>query len=91
MPEGSIVEVPALVDASGVKPLCMGALPKGVVGLVQSLLVWQELSVEAALSGNKDLVVQAVLAHPWILSRKQAEELCQEMLSAHAAHLPQFE
>ena len=38
LPEGSIVEVPALVDASGVKPLCMGALPKGVAGLLQSLL-----------------------------------------------------
>ena len=91
LPEGSIVEVPVLVDASGVQPLCMGGLPKGIVGLLQSLLAWQQLTVDAALSGEEDLVVQALLAHPWILSRKHAEKLCQEMLSAHAAHLPQFQ
>jgi len=90
LPEGSIVEVPALVDANGVKPLCMGKLPKGVVGLTQSLITWQELTVDAALSGSRDLVLQALLAHPWVLSVKQAEALCDEMLSAHAAYLPQF-
>ena len=91
LPEGSIVEVPALVDASGVTPLCMGQLPKGVLGLTQSLIVWQELTVDAALSGNRDLVLQALLAQPWVLSIKQAEEMCDEMLAAHAAYLPEFQ
>ena len=90
LPQGAIVEVPALVDASGVTPLCMGDLPKGVVGLVQSLIVWEELSVDAALRGDKNLVLQAILAHPWVRSIQQAEGICNEMFSAHAAHLPQF-
>ncbi len=89
--EGAIVEVPALVDASGVRPLCMGEMPKGVVGLTQTLIVWQELSVDAALSGDRDLLVQALLAHPWLRSVEQAERLCDEMLAAHAAYLPQFQ
>jgi alpha-galactosidase/6-phospho-beta-glucosidase family protein len=90
LPEGAIVEVPALVDASGVKPLCMGELPKGVLGLTQSLIVWQELTVDAALSGDKNLVLQALLAHPWVLSTRRAGKMCDELLAAHAAHLPQF-
>lgn len=90
LPEGAIVEVPALIDASGVKPLCMGRLPKSVVGLTHSLIVWQELTVDAALSGDKDLVLQALLAHPWPLSISQAEHISAELLAAHAAHLPRF-
>jgi 6-phospho-beta-glucosidase len=90
LPEGAIVEVPALVDATGVKPFCMGKLPKSVLGLTQSLIAWQELTVEAALSGDQDIVLQALLAHPWPLSISQAEKICVDMLAAHAAHLPQF-
>jgi alpha-galactosidase/6-phospho-beta-glucosidase family protein len=90
LPYGSIVEVPALVDASGAKPLCMGPLPKGVLGLTAALLNWQELSVDAALSGDVNVVVQALLAHPWIQSIETAEKMTAEMLSAHAAFLPQF-
>ena len=90
LPQGAIVEVPALVDKSGVKPLCMDNLPKAVVGLTHSLINWQELSVDAALTGDKNLVAQALLAHPWILSMWDAQKMCDEMLSVHANYLPQF-
>lgn len=90
LPKGAIVEVPALVDASGVRPLCMGELPKGVLGLTQTLIAWQELSVDAALSGDRNLLLQALLAHPWLRSTEQAEKVCDELLAAHAAYLPQF-
>jgi alpha-galactosidase/6-phospho-beta-glucosidase family protein len=69
----------------------MGELPKSVLGLTQSLIVWQELTVDAALSGDRDLVLQALLAHPWMLSKKFAEAMCDEMLAAHAADLPKFQ
>src|SRR5262249_14122355 len=90
LPYGAIVEVPALVDASGVRPRGMGELPKGFVGLTHALLAWQELSVDAALTGDRNLVVQAILAHPWIDSVAVAERLCDELLAAHTAYLPQF-
>lgn len=90
LPLDAIVEVPALVDASGVRPLCMGELPKAVLGLTQTLIAWQELSVDAALSGDRNLVVQALLAHPWVRNATHAEKMCDELLSAHAAYLPQF-
>jgi 6-phospho-beta-glucosidase len=90
LPADAIVEVPTLVDASGVKPLCLGEMPRSVLGLTQALLNWQELTVDAALCGERDLVVRALMAHPWLQSRKVAEELCDEMLAVHAAFLPQF-
>ena len=90
LPAGAIVEVPALVDAAGVKPLCVGEMPRSVLGLTQALLNWEELTVDAALLGDRDLVVRALIAHPWLHSRKVAEKLCDEMMEAHAAWLPQF-
>jgi 6-phospho-beta-glucosidase len=90
LPMGAIVEAPALVDASGVRFLGMGELPAGVIGLARALLAWQELSVDAALSGERDLVVQALLAHPWLHNADVAERLCDDLLAAHAASLPQF-
>jgi alpha-galactosidase/6-phospho-beta-glucosidase family protein len=68
----------------------MGELPKGVVGLVEALLNWEQLSVDAALTGDRNLVVQALLACPWMHLVNVAEKLCDEMLAAHAAYLPQF-
>ena len=90
LPEGAIVEVPALVDAGGARPLCMGELPKAVLGLTQALIAWQELSVDAALTGDRNTVVQALVAHPWMRSTAIAQKLCDEMLAAHAGYLPQF-
>lgn len=92
LPYGAIVEVPALVDKSGITPLSMGDLPKGLVGLTSALITWQELSVDAALTGNKETLMQALLAHPWtrIISLQDVQLLCEEMLRVHANHLPQF-
>ncbi len=90
LPLGTIVETPAIVDGSGIRPLCMGELPPAAIGLARELVAWQQLSVDAALSGDRDLVVQALLAHPWVNSTATAERLTDDLLAAHAAFLPQF-
>lgn len=91
IPQGSVVEVPALVDSSGARPMCLGGLPKGVLGLTQGIINWEELTVDAALAGDRELVLQALMAHPrWPLTLDSAEKLCDEMLKAQAKYLPQF-
>lgn len=90
LPPEAIVEVPALIDGSGVRPLSMGDLPENVVGFMHGLLAWQERSVDAALTGDRNLVVQALMSHPWVRSTTVADRLCDELLAAHSAFLPQF-
>ena len=90
LPPEAIVEVPALIDGSGVRPLSMGDLPENVVGFMHGLLAWQERSVDAALTGDRSLVVQALMSHPWVRSTTVADQLCDELLAAHAPFLPQF-
>jgi len=91
IPQESIVEVPALIDASGARPLCMDKLPRGVLGLTLAIINWEELTVDAALAGERELVIQALMAHPrWPLTLDKAEKMCDEMLKAEAKYLPQF-
>jgi alpha-galactosidase/6-phospho-beta-glucosidase family protein len=53
--------------------------------------VWQqEIIVDAAISGSRALVLQALLADPMLSSWEVAQVLCDELLSAHAPYLPQF-
>lgn len=86
----AIVEVPGIVGASGARPLCMGELPESVKGLIQSLISSQKLAVEAALTGNKRLLLQAVTTNPMVQSLSAAKKICEEMLIAHQDFLPQF-
>jgi len=91
LPQGSIIEVAALVDAAGARPLCLGKLPRGVSGLTEAIINWEELTVDAALAGDRELVLQALVAHPrWPINFDKAEKLCDAMLKAQAKYLPQF-
>jgi alpha-galactosidase/6-phospho-beta-glucosidase family protein len=49
-----------------------------------------ELSVAAAMTGNRRLALQALLMDPVVNSRNAAEAVLDELLTAHAAYLPQF-
>lgn len=91
LPHGAIVEVPALIDAGGVKPLCMGKLPKGLRALASEIINWEELTVDAALSGDRKMLLQALMAHPkWPVTYDKAGKICSEMLVAHSKYIPQF-
>ena len=93
LPEGAVVEVPALIGAHGVNALHVGALPPGIGGLVSAIVHEQELAVEAALSGSRQVALYALLADPLvgaILSIEGAERMLDEMLAAERRWLSQF-
>ncbi len=92
LPEGAVVEVPATVDASGITPQVVGAIPTQGAALNRSYLSVAELTVEAALTGNRDRVRQAALVDPNAMSTLTPEQiwaLCDELTEAHAALLPE--
>src|SRR6266480_2783837 len=61
------------------------------VGLVQHVAAYERLAAEAAVSGDRELVYKALLAHPLVGQAPQAERLTEELLEAGRAHLPQFD
>jgi alpha-galactosidase len=91
LPEGAVVEVPSRVDATGVHPMPFGEIPAAGAALNRSYLSVAELAIDAARTGNPDLVRQAVLVDPNASSTLTPERiwaLCDEMTSAHAQFLP---
>lgn len=90
LPFDGIVEVAAVVDRQGAHPFAMGPLPKPLVGLQNSLILSQELAIDAALSGSRSQLLQAILAHPLIHSVEAAEKAMDELLALQAEWLPQF-
>jgi alpha-galactosidase len=91
LPQGAAVEVPCRVDATGLHPLAVGSIPPQGAALNRSYLSVAELTVEAARTGNPELVRQALLADPNASSTLFPEQLwalCDELTMAHRAVLP---
>ncbi|NPV80333.1 MAG: alpha-glucosidase/alpha-galactosidase [Firmicutes bacterium] len=90
LPNGSIVEVPAVVNASGVHGIHIGELPYGIAALCNKQLMVQELVVEAAITGDRNIALQALLLDPLITSADAAKKILDELLELEADYLPQF-
>ncbi|WP_018655835.1 hypothetical protein [Actinomadura flavalba] len=88
--DDATVEVPAIVGRSGPVPLTMGPLPRPVRGLTQAIQSYERLAADAAVTGDRRLALQALLAHPFVRDKATAESLLTEGLAAHRDHLPQF-
>jgi alpha-galactosidase len=85
------VEVPALVDGLGVHPVAVGPLPPQCAAYTRPAVDCQELTVAAALEGDRDLVYHAVLTDPQVqaaLSLDEAWRMTDELIAAEAEWLP---
>ena len=93
LPPGCCVEVPCLVDSSGIQPCVVEDYPAQLAGLNRTNINVQELVVEAALTGNSDAVHYAVLLDPLsaaVGTLPQLNYMVNEMLDAQSQWLPQF-
>jgi len=93
LPPGCCVEVPVYVDREGLHPLRVGALPPQCAALNQSNVSVQVLAVEAALSGDPELAMQAIALDPLtsaVCTLREVREMTAELLAAEAQWLPQF-
>jgi alpha-galactosidase len=93
LPAGCCVEVPIFVDSRGLHPETIGALPPQCAALNQSNVTVQELTIQAALSGDPELAMHAVAMDPLtsaVCTLKEVREMVAEMLDAERQWLPQF-
>jgi alpha-galactosidase len=90
LPAEAVVEVPGMVDGRGVHGISVGALPEGIAGILAARARQQELTVDAALTGDQALVMQALLADPLVPSVEIAAAMLDEALHTHAEFLPRF-
>ncbi len=90
LPPEAIVESPAIADVTGLHPIDLPPLPAGVAGTLCGRIAWVETVVEAALEGDRDRVVQAMVLDGAAPSLDVAERLAEDLIEAQRAYLPQF-
>jgi alpha-galactosidase len=92
VPDRSVVEIIGVADEKGVRGRDHTTVP-GVMGeYLRRINVAQEWTVEAALTGDRTLVLEAMLADPLgsQLAYEDVVAMTEEMLEATARWLPQF-
>ncbi|MBN1837683.1 MAG: alpha-glucosidase [Spirochaetales bacterium] len=87
LPADMVVEVPATVDRHGVHPVSLGKIPKGFAGLLNNQVAVNDLTVEAALQGSRELALQALLVDPVVDNAAAAERTLDAVLEYQQEYL----
>jgi alpha-galactosidase len=89
LPANACVELPCLVDAQGVQPTHIGALPPQLAALCQTNINVQALTVEAALTKRREHIYHAVMLDPHtatVLTLDQIWAMCDDLIAEHQKH-----
>jgi len=87
LPADAAVEVPVMVDAAGVHPISLGALPDPIAKLLATQVGVQQLAVEAAVHASKEIALQALLIDPVVNSADAAVKLLDELWEVNRPYI----
>ena len=90
LPAESAIECAAIITADGPKPLAVGELKPSINGTIQMIKTFERMVAEAAVTGNKDLAIAALVANQLCDSDAVANEVFDELCEVHKAYLPEF-
>lgn len=90
LPRDVVVETWTTASLSGIHPVASGSMPLPLKGFMEQIIVEQELSVEAALTGDVKIFAQALFNSPQLHKKDKAAKLADELLAANKEFLPQF-
>ena len=90
LPDDAVVEVNCVIDAQGAHPLVFGALPPLMHGLTQQIKAFERLTIDAAVHGDRDAALLALVGNPLVGDVASAEALLDEVLTLNQPWLPQF-
>ena len=93
LPANACVEVPCLVDKSGVQPCVIGDLPEQCAAMNRTNINVQLLTIEAAKTLKKDYIYQAAMMDPHTAAELSIDEIvamCDDLIEAHKGWLPEY-
>jgi len=88
--DDAVVEVACRIGAGGADPLPVDPLAPEMLGLVEQVKAYERLTVAAAVSGDRDLALKALMANPLVADYAVAGPLLDALLEANREHLPAF-
>jgi 6-phospho-beta-glucosidase len=87
LPDDAVIEVPAQVDATGVRPLPQRPVEPLFAGLIAAVTAYEHLALDAALKGGRERVFDALLAHPLVGRIALADRLTDALLAHNEPYL----
>ncbi|QUW21482.1 alpha-glucosidase/alpha-galactosidase [Sporosarcina sp. Marseille-Q4063] len=93
LPENACVEVPCLVDASGISPTYVGELPEQLAAINRTNINTQLLTIQAAMTGKKEHIYHAAMLDPHTSAELSIDDIvamCDELIEAHGDMLPKY-
>ncbi len=90
LPGDAILESPAIAAAEGLLPVSIGELPPAITAILLRRFAAVEATVEAAVTGNRKLMVEALILDGGVPDYSVAGKLTDELIQAQQQHLPQF-
>ena len=90
LPDEAIVEVPGIISGYGFQGLSFPPLPEGIAALCRREMEESSLVVDAAVRGDRQLALQALLLDPMVTDIDTARAILDDFLQDFADYLPQF-
>ena len=93
LPGNAVVEVPCMVDKSGVCPTFIGDLPEQCAAMNRTNVNVQLLTLEAARTLEKDYIYRAAMMDPHTAAELSIDDIvamCDALIEAHGDWLPKF-
>jgi alpha-galactosidase len=90
LPPSAVVEVPAVVGAAGIIGLGVGALPDAIAAVLTARAQQQEITVQAALTGDRELALQALVLDPLVPGLAVATAILDDAVKAHGSVMDRF-
>ena len=93
LPAEACVEVPCMVDANGVNPCHVGALPLQLAAMNMTNINAQLLTIEAAHTRRREDIYHAAMLDPHTaaeLSIDDIVKMCDELIDAHGDYMKMY-
>ncbi|HEY0537538.1 MAG TPA: hypothetical protein VGD53_04180 [Actinoallomurus sp.] len=90
LPATAVVEVPAVVGAGRITGLGIGPLPPAIAAVLSARAEQQELTVRAAVTGERDTALQALTLDPLVGDAGTARAILDDAVLAHTPFLDRF-
>ena len=94
LPAEACVEVPCLVNGSGVHPCSVGALPVQCAAMNMTNINVQLLTIEAAVTKKREHIYQAAMLDPHTASELDIDtikKMVDDLIEAHGNYLPKYQ
>ncbi|MBQ2817093.1 MAG: alpha-glucosidase/alpha-galactosidase [Clostridia bacterium] len=93
LPREACVEVPCMVDGSGVNPTYVGRIPTQCAAMNMTHINVHLLTIEAAVTLKRDTIYQAAMLDPHTAAELSIDDIvamCDDLIEAHGDYLPKY-